>query len=158
MDIGTTSKGKKGKIAIGLGAFACVLACAAPLAGAAGVGAVTIGWFASSMEIAAGLLVLGGVGAIAVEYGRRRAPVDEGCGCSLDNAAMEHRLGEFRAAFDDAYLGDETIPGGTRWRFRNAPGQAAELKALAAKERVCCPSIQFDVQIQGDEIWWDMRT
>lgn len=68
---------------------------------------------------------------------------------------MQAGVDRYRSAFTNLIATERTATG-FRWRFRSAPGLAAELEALAAAEHACCSFMRFDVSAIDGEIVWEV--
>ncbi|UJR79968.1 hypothetical protein [Sandaracinus amylolyticus] len=139
--------------------LACAACCALPLlfAGSAAAGVLAI----IEPHVAwVGLLAVGVVIA-ARARGREDAscatscPVDRSCGCTLSDGALEARMDELRALFDDELVRVERRSAGELvWRFRGGHERVA---ALAARERECCAFLDMHVAAIDGEVHWILR-
>jgi hypothetical protein len=66
--------------------------------------------------------------------------------CSLSASDAADRAGRWRALLDDCLLRRDATAGGVRLEFRPRPTVAAELEALAAAERECCPFLTLRLE------------
>ena len=72
--------------------------------------------------------------------------------CSLSPTALASRGERWRRLIARSGLGRDETPDGLRLRLRADPGAAAELTALAAAERKCCPWAEWAVEPGDGEI------
>jgi hypothetical protein len=77
--------------------------------------------------------------------------------CTLDSDGFRRRLEEFRDVFERGYLSSERFPGGGRFRFRDLPGLATDLRSLAEREQACCRFFRFEIFARDDKLWWETR-
>lgn len=66
--------------------------------------------------------------------------------CRLDEKALGHRCGEWRAVLGRA-IAQETTADGARFSFPTDAELAVELSRLAAAEMTCCGFLDFTLQI-----------
>jgi hypothetical protein len=73
-----------------------------------------------------------------------------GPACSLDGAALAVRKQEIAVLAGDALLERQPADNGVRFRFR--PDAESEVRDLVAREQVCCPFLDFRIEVAGDVI------
>lgn len=171
--------------ALAVGGSTCVLACVLGLVFSwAGVGLGTW-WAGGLSALESAGLATAAVGLIAVLNNLRLKRANAGqrvlsegnslvrtspsrspsgaCGCSSPQVActlgeedIPDRAASFSKLFKRAFIDGERLEGSAaRWRFRATPDVFEEVLALAGQERACCPFFSFEIEVHGEEIWWD---
>ncbi len=77
------------------------------------------------------------------------------CDMTNDPDTLDERMGEYRALFESALIARERTVAGFRWRFRADDGVESRVRALAAKDQVCCAFFAFTITPVGGEVLWD---
>ena len=78
--------------------------------------------------------------------------------CTLSPTARASRRERWSRLITDSGIAREPTPDGVRLRFRADPGTAAELSALAAAERDCCPWAEWSVERTGERVALHVRS
>jgi hypothetical protein len=75
--------------------------------------------------------------------------------CDMTNApdTPQERLAEYQQLFATALISRERTDTGIRFRLRH--DTLDQVRALAAKEKQCCPFFEFQVTVDGDAVVWD---
>ena len=68
----------------------------------------------------------------------------------------EERMAEWGRLLAAAYVGRERTDRGVRWRLRADDGIEAWVRDLAAREKACCPFLDYTVTTARGEVRWDM--
>jgi hypothetical protein len=76
------------------------------------------------------------------------------CTAHLDRDILRIQFDGYRAAFEHL-VRSERIPGGFRWTFQAALGQASQLLGLASREAECCGFLSFLLREEGEHIIWE---
>jgi hypothetical protein len=76
----------------------------------------------------------------------------EGRACSLSAPAGAERAARWRRLLHDHLLDRSSTATGQRLAFGSSPVVAAELDALVAAERECCPFLDLAVVRSGDRL------
>jgi hypothetical protein len=76
--------------------------------------------------------------------------------CSLTAPAAAERAQRWRTLLDGDLLDARPIAGGRRLAFRAGPDVAAELSALVAAERECCPFLSLTVERGAERLVLDI--
>lgn len=78
--------------------------------------------------------------------------------CDMTDApdTAEERTAEWGRLLAVAYTGRERIQGGVRLRLRADDGIEAWVRDLAAREKACCPFLDFTVTTAPGEVRWDV--
>ena len=72
--------------------------------------------------------------------------------CSLDAADMQERLVEIAAVGAASLSRRERTGDRHRLRFRPDPGTRKRLEAIVAAEAACCPFLEIEMEVRGDEL------
>jgi hypothetical protein len=78
--------------------------------------------------------------------------------CDMTDApdTAEERTAEWGRLLAVAYTGRERIQGGVRLRLRADDGIEAWVRDLAARDKACCPFLDFTVTTAPGEVRWDV--
>jgi hypothetical protein len=78
--------------------------------------------------------------------------------CDMTGApdTPEERLAEYSQLFAQALVGREHTAAGIRFRLRADDGVEMWVRDLSAREKACCPFLDFDITTVGAEVQWDM--
>jgi hypothetical protein len=77
--------------------------------------------------------------------------------CDMTSApdTAAERMMEYRRLFALALVGREHTAEGIRFRFRAGDGIAAWVRDLAAREKACCPFVNYHIDIKDEEVHWN---
>src|SRR5205807_10110482 len=86
---------------------------------------------------------------------RRQSPqavnsMEPGPACSLDGADLAVRQREIAGLAGDALVERQVVENGLRFRFR--PDAENRVRDLVAREQVCCPFLDFRIEVDGEVI------
>jgi len=76
--------------------------------------------------------------------------MEQGPACSLDGAALAVRRQEIAGLVGDALVERQQVKNGLRFRFR--PDAENRVRDLVAREQVCCPFLDFRIEVAGEVI------
>ncbi len=72
--------------------------------------------------------------------------------CSLSRREQVERAAEARELIDSALVARERSAGGLRLRFRGPPAVHSAVRALARREKECCPFFDFELVESGEDL------
>jgi hypothetical protein len=67
----------------------------------------------------------------------------------------EERMAEWGRLYAQSLIGRERTADGIRFGFRADDGVEAWVRDLAAREKACCPFLDFTVITADGQVWWD---
>ena len=76
--------------------------------------------------------------------------------CTLEPSAVDDRVDEWRRLLDSA-TERAPVEGGVALRFDPAPGTAATVADLAAREQGCCSFFEFTLRLVPGALWLEVR-
>lgn len=78
--------------------------------------------------------------------------------CDMTGApdTAEERMAEWRRLIARTYVGRELSADRVRLRFRADEGVEAWVRDLSAREKACCPFLDFSVTTAAGEVRWDV--
>jgi hypothetical protein len=78
--------------------------------------------------------------------------------CDMTGApdTAEERMAEYGRLFAQALTGRARTAAGIRFRFRAGDGVEAWVRDLAAREKACCPFLDFTVTTADGQVCWDV--
>jgi hypothetical protein len=77
--------------------------------------------------------------------------------CDMTGApdTAEERMAEWGRLYAQSLVGRERSAAGIRFRFRVGEGVEAWVRDLAARDKACCPFLDFTVTTADGQVWWD---
>jgi hypothetical protein len=78
--------------------------------------------------------------------------------CDMTDApdTQEERMAEYGRLFAQHLVGRERTTTGIRFRLRAEDGVEAWARDLSARDKACCPFMDFTIATVGEQVHWDM--